>query len=393
MAKEPKTEQNKKTSWMYSKKEDSQVSILENDQKDEVFSKIPSSPMTALLYRAMGAGKSNIYRMKNSTTNHSKKINVASIGSEVRVKQETDNSIITASFSNIDDLVGCNKAVKKIFVYALEKINGQVIFNNELKSDAIEFTLQDLVYDVGMYKSVRTARKGFLDARDALTSIKIKGEVRKRGKNKVIQDRLEVLFTGASIENSKCTLYLNPRLNWKVFTTAFMPLPKFYYSRELPNKASDLLFCIYYFARQHKEDIEEKGYFTISLKVVHEWLNLPEVHETKNPGRNIVDKIDEAITAIELASNSEDFTITPIFDDSGTIECYLKKGYLKIGMKGEYAKDIVKLAKKVKKRKENAKKRNDAIVDKAKTLKLAKKMEDEEKARANNQTDNQTDNN
>ena len=108
---------------------------------------------------------------------------------------------------------------------------------------------------------------------DTLTSLKIKGHIQQTKKKGSSIDALEVLFTGARIERGQCTIYFNERISWSFIAQYFTILPRYYF--RLPNRASDLLYYIFYLARQHTRDIEERGYFTIGFRAIQHRLQLP----------------------------------------------------------------------------------------------------------------------
>lgn len=307
--------------------------------------------------------------------NHSQKIEVLQAGNKRQVIVSSQVSTVTLELSDIDKLVGSNKPAKKMFVFSLIKMNEQAFNEGTLRRNYIQFPLQELI-DIGYYSRPQSARKGFNDAMDILTSLKVKGTLQKGKKKTVEQSAIEVLFTGANIKKGTCTIFLNERINWAFVATFYTILPKYYF--RLSNRASDLLYYIFYIARQRVRDIEERGYFTISMRAVQERLNLPSEINNNNPDRTIKQPIDEAITAIEEASKDLEFTITPIYDDKAPIASYLSNGYLKIELKGKYARDFIELSKETAKQIQTAEKRRETITQKAIAANLAKKMESEE---------------
>lgn len=182
-----------------------------------------------------------------------------------------------------------------------------------------------------------------------------------------------MLFTGARIERGQCLIFFNPRISWGFLTQYFTILPSYYF--RLPNRASDLLYYIFYLARQRVKEIEDRGYFTISMRAVQERLNLPSEVGNKDPHRTIKEPVEEAITAIEEASKDIEFTITPYYDIEAPISEYLDNGYLKIELKGKYAKDFIELSKDTTKQIQTAERRREAIIQKAIATNLAKQLE------------------
>lgn len=352
------------------------IDLLTERERHKDFYNVPTSPATDTILKVMGTS-SNLAKLpaKGKNVNHHQKIEVLQNGRKRQVIVNSEVSTVTLEISDIDKLVGSNKPAKKMFIFSLIKMNEQAFSGGMLRRNYIQFPLQQLI-DIGYYSRPQSARKGFNDAMDILTSLKVKGALKKGKKKNIEQSTIEVLFTGANIKNGTCTIFLNERINWAFVATFYTIIPKYYFS--LPNRASDLLYYIFYLARQRVKEIENRGYFTIGLRAVQERLNLPKETETKNPDRDIKQSIEEAVTAIEEASKDIEFTITPIYNMGDPIANYLSNGYLKIELKGKYAKDFITLSKETAKQIQTAQKRRETITQKALAANLAKKLESEE---------------
>jgi hypothetical protein len=254
------------------------------------------------------------------------------------------NTKISLEISDIEKLTGNNKTAKKLFVFALIKANEQAIYNGELTKDHISFSLKELV-EIGFYKVLNSARKGFKSGMDTLTSMKIKGSLKKSNTKKIEIESLEVLFTGAKISKNQCYIFFNTRINWNFLLQYFTILPKYYF--KLSNKASDLIYYIFYLARQNAKNIEKNGYFTISLRAIQHKLQLPNENGINNPQRDIKDAIENAIEQIEeehakYYKNTE-LSILPVYNKKDSITDYLENGYLKIGLTGDFAKKFIEI--------------------------------------------------
>lgn len=352
------------------------IELLTERERLKDFYNVPTSPATDTILKVMGTG-SDLATLpaRAKRVNHSQTVEVLQNGIKRQVIVNSGAATVTLELADIDKLVGSNKPAKKMFVYSLIKMNEQAFSKGVLRRNYIQFPLQDLI-DIGYYSRPQSARKGFNDAMDILTSLKVKGTLQKGKKKAIEQSAIEVLFTGANIKKGTCTIFLNERINWAFVATFYTILPKYYFS--LPNRASDLLYYIFYLARQKVRDIEDRGYFTISLRAVQERLNLPSEIGNKDPQRTIKQPIEEAVTAIEEASKDIEFTITPIYNMGDPIANYLSNGYLKIELKGKYAIDFIKLSKETAKQIQTAEKRRETITQKALAANLAKKLESEE---------------
>lgn len=368
--------------------EDSGADHAAEGKENNAFYNMPTSPATDLIMQLFGARKdlASLPERKKAVSRNKSTLVINERGKARQVqlnsKNKTESQVII-ELSDINKIAGNNKTAKKLFVLTLIKANEQAIHNRELTRNKITFPLQELV-DIGFYSTLRSARAGFNRGRDVLTSLKIKGEI-KKGKSKTISaDVLEVLFTGAHIEESQCIIYLNERINWSFLTQYFTLLPRYYFA--LPNRSSDLLYYIFYLARQNAEKIQKTDYFTISFRAIQSRLNLPSEIDNADPQRTIKQPIEEAIEAIEDAHskhfNNMNFALLPVYDDTAPIKQFLDNGYLKITLKEEFAQSFIEQSKQKEKKITDAEKRAQAITDRAKSIAMAKKIEAESNAKA-----------
>lgn len=307
------------------------------------------SPASELCLNALGAGQkiADLPKRKNQI-NHNTKYEVMKNddGSKRIISLVNKNTRISLEISDIEKITGNNKTAKKLFIFALIKANKQAIYNGELTKDHISFSLKELV-EIGFYKALNSARKGFKSGMDTLTSMKIKGSLKKSNTKKIEIESLEVLFTGAKINKNQCYIFFNTRINWNFLLQYFTILPKYYF--KLSNKASDLIYYIFYLARQNVNNIEKNGYFTISLRAIQHKLQLPNENGLNNPQRDIKDAIENAIEQIEeehakYYKNTE-LSILPVYNEKDSIIDYLENGYLKIGLTGNLAKKFIEINK------------------------------------------------
>ena len=344
------------------------------------FYNVPDSTASNLILETMGAG-ADLAELpaRKRQINHSTSIEVMERGKQRQVILSSPKAKITIELADIDKLTGSNKPAKKLFVLALIKANEQAIHEGQLTKNYVSFPLQELI-DTGFYSTPQSARKGFTAGMDTLTSIKVKGHIQQTKKKGSSIDALEVLFTGARIERGQCTIFFNERISWSFIAQYFTILPRYYF--KLPNRASDLLYYIFYLARQHTKDIEERGYFTIGFRAIQHRLQLPSEIGSPNPQRDIKQPIEDAIEQIEdghsgLYGNME-FSLLPVYDEAASIAEYLDNGYLKVGLTGGFAETFIAISKDTAKQIEQAQKRQARIMEKAVAINAAKKAEREE---------------
>jgi hypothetical protein len=353
------------------------ISKKEIDAPYKSFYNVPNSTASNFVLEVLEAGE-NIADLpaRKKQINRNTGLEVLEKGRGRQINLTNPKTQITIELSDVEKLVGSNKAAKKMFVLALIKANEQAIYGGTLARNYIGFPLQELV-DKEFYKTVRTARKGFTDAVDTLTSLKIKGSVSYSKKKTAAINALEVLFTGANIKNGYCTIYLNERINWGFIIQYYTILPPYYF--KLPNRASDLLYYIFYLARQNTKEIEERGYFTINFRAIQHRLQLPSENGNTRPQQTIKEPIENALVQIENEHNSYydnmEFSLLPVYDDTASIADFLDKGYLKVELKGDFSKTFITISKNTAKQINTAQKRQTSITDRAIATNLSKKIE------------------
>lgn len=354
-------------------------------QQESNFYNVPDSTASNLILETLGAGEGIAdLPARKRQINHNTTYEVLEDGRKRQVSLVNPKAKVTIELADIDKLTGSNKPAKKLFVLSLIKANEQAIFDGQLTKDYISFPLQELI-DIGFYKTPQSARTGFKAGMDALTSLKIKGHIQQTKKRGSTIDALEVLFTGANIKGGHCTVYFNPRISWSFIAQYFTILPRYYF--KLPNRASDLLYYIFFLARQHTKDIEERGYFTIGFRAIQHRLQLPSEVGLNNPQRDIKQPIEDAIEALEtehskLYHNTE-FSLLPVYDEAASVKDFLDNGYLKVTLTGAFAETYIAISKDTAKQIEAAQKRQARITEKAVAIKTAKALEAEDKKKTN----------
>ena len=345
---------------------------------------MPDSPATNLVLEALGAG-ADIADLpaRKKQVSHGTSLEVLEDGRKRKIISTAPKAQITLEFADIEKITGNNKPAKKLFVLALIKANEQAIFNGELGRDYISFPLQELV-DIGFYSTIQSARNGFKKAMDALTDIKISGEIERTKKHKVSVIGLHPFRVGY-IDKNQCYIQLESNFNWSFVAQYFTILPRYYF--KLPNRASDLLYYIFYLARMNTKKIEEQGYFTISFRAIQHRLQLPSEKGINNPQRDIKQPIEDAIEQLEtehsLQYGNTEFSLLPVCDDRANISDYLDNGYLQVSLTGAFAKTFIEISEETAKQIEASQKRTARITEKAIAINTAKKLENAERSVAN----------
>ena len=270
-----------------------QADVVKEETLDSFYNPFlnsPSGPVTEALMRLfISHGDVKRIKERRKNVNHSQNVKVTAQNKgakegAARIVFSNNASEVKIYLSDIDKISGNNKAARKMLTYALIKVNEQAYSSHVLKRNFIQFGISDLV-NAGLYQTPQSARVGFKNSADILTSLKISGTL-KKGKKEITQNAGEVLFTGwrAGTGDGSCVLFINERISWDFVAAFYTILPR--YCFRLPARSFDLLYYIFYQARQHYEDIEKRGYFTISMKAIQERLNLPD-ENSRNADRDI----------------------------------------------------------------------------------------------------------
>lgn len=201
---------------------------------------------------------------------------------------------------HIDLRIGTNPA-RNILIMLLILMAKQCLENGVLYDTKIKFTLKDLV-SLGFYSSTHTARVGFEHAMRILLNIQIAWTT-----NKKKQTHGRVLFTAYDIENSKCTVTVNSEIDWSYIVRFYTLLPNCFPS--LPLKAAVLLYTVMYLLRQNINTILTSQDFSVRLSTIMIRLALPSLLATKNPKRDVLVPLQEAVSQINAAVQENDLRL------------------------------------------------------------------------------------
>lgn len=342
-------------------------------QPESGYYNLPTSQFTHLIAETMSAGK-NVAGLpdRKRQVSRTTKYEVFENGSSRQVKVSNKNEAITLELPDIDKFSAINKTAKKIFTLVLIKANEQAIHGGALTKDSISFPLQELV-DLGMYKNMDTARKGFRDGVSALSDIKIGGtmNIGKRNQKDVIGMHP---FRYGEIERGQCYVYLEPNYNWASITQYFTVIPRYYFA--LSNRASDLLYYICYLARQNMDKLSEHGYFTISMKAIQHKLQLPNENGCKEPAKLIRQPIEESVKEIVIKQKEtleeNGIAMELVYDKRLSITDFLQSGYLKVTLSGSLVQHFLTINQKKEALTEAAAQRRQRIAESAAAIRMAK---------------------
>ena len=328
--------------------------------------KIGAGPTLELTSQILG-GDVDTLPDRRRRFNRSTTITVEREGNERTVTSKSKQTKTTVFVKDVSLIAKGNSMTKKILT--------KVFMHANESTYVAAFPLRDLVGE-GMYSNLDTARRGFYNAADILTSLKISREETKG--SRLQGAKLRVLFTGSDVDRGTCVMYLNDMLSWDEIVPYYAYIPDFYFNLE--GRAADLLRLIFTTARQSSKEIKEQGFFMITYRNIQYHLNLPDERYNKNPGRDIKDEIDKAIEQIEEKYSESahpgslpELSLFPVVDPNAPIGQYLDEGKLKVTLRGEYARPILNLNDKITKsieknakkstKKKNAKKKKNTTSD------------------------------
>lgn len=330
---------------------------LLSEKESYTYSFYPSTDAAAFMSDSIANIKNlKTYQQRQKEVSHGNRSISYSVGNtSTKIKSETKNPHGTNQIVEFDNKVlsKMNKAAAKLLVFVLSEAQKQT-HNGTLSSFDISFPVSDLV-DCGMYFDAPTARRGFDNAMQSLTSVKW-SEM-----DKTLTDyNLQVYFTGARIKNGICTVQFNDRLNWKEFFKQYTYIdPKIYSLSDI--NAFRLMVYIFTQARQesNRKPLVEHGYFEISIKSIALHLGLPDTR----PKEYIIDPIEKAVNEAEKLysqkNGGDNFLGFEFVNYDLPTRQFIEDGKLRVYMKGDYIKDFVAADKRLTTTKTKAIKKNE----------------------------------
>lgn len=239
-------------------------------------------------------------------------------------------------FENINK----KKHLTKLFIIILASINEKCIINKKMVNDTVTCNLTEL-YKLFNFKNEKQMEKAFKIMKDLLPkiNIKIKGSLYQNGEE---IDYNGVLFQ--SVKKIKQSYSWNIRLanNEDLQWNKILP---FYTLADIKSKQfdSDTLNLYLYIIFHHRRNLQHKTYnnntSTISIKkfCLENGISL----NTKNIGRDVTEKIDNAINNItdELGEYIQ-LEYVKSEDNYKNLKEFVEQGQIKYSITGTYKKHI-----------------------------------------------------
>ncbi len=316
------------------------------DEKEGCISRCPSSSAINLIYEILIAG---VYvaalPARKSLVSNGIKIEVEYWEKRRKIKMNSEKNMIEVLIDDIDAFKGTNKGAKKLFVLIMEKAAEQVFYNGRLRRDYVSFPMKEFIERMG-YASTTTARRSFFTSLNTLQNIRICGTSKKKeviGSGESIKGDFQKLFPGGEVTQSQCIIYLNPNADWSLLTPYAMVMPKYFY--RLSNRGADLLFYIFYMARQRLNPIKNDGGFVIGFRAIQQRLFLASEKNNDKPLQSIKKPIFEAVEEINQMHRkefgNEDLKLSLIYTENAKIRDFLDCGNLKIELSGDLKDNVL----------------------------------------------------
>lgn len=326
--------------------------------EEEQYTKLSNAYGLYVLYdlmRAMAVGKIDEYVGRKTEISKGETITIEPInnGAGRRITQQKGKRKFIIEIGDISKFAIKTDNLRKTFMYTLSKLP-RVISRRGLTRDYIAYPAQELV-DADIYSDIQKAINGFAHMVDALSDIKMKWEIPRRGKKK-IQDNdaddlqgfgLSVPFyhaKGGHDNGQQLLMMLDASFDWPALLEFFTIIPKKAFSA--PTTTFDFLVLIFHQARQKNNYklIQTQGYFDIRNDHIKHWLFLPALSKTKNPRRDCIDPLKTSEKWIR--ENIDDMGIDiPFKDENGVpLVDFFDNGITRISFTGDLKERFVELS-------------------------------------------------
>lgn len=313
---------------------------------------VPIGDFSNLIYQGLNAGKdlASLPGKMSSSNEHS--LSVIEKEKSMVLSSESKYGKMNISFDNFAvSFKKRNSATKKVFVRAMKKLGEKKISNDLFNDITVEITTDELV-SLGMYSTLDSARVALKTATN-LNDIKISGTVDyieegKRKSGNIVKDKLDltgiqIFKTGIVRGSGTLVIQFDRNINYEYLLPNISILPNYYYS--LTEGGADLLMYLYGLAINKVKEIAKDGCFYVSLKDIHNYLNLPDYTKANNPKRDIKEKITDLIIGdIHNRDGGKNIHLSIVdVHENDPIAHWVINGRLKVEMFGESLKYFQKM--------------------------------------------------
>jgi len=263
---------------------------------------------------------------------------------EITFKKGEEETVIVVP--DVKKLAGNNKAAIMIFDIIMGELSKGVLYNAMLQAHTIEFPLTMLV-EYGIYSRIDNAVRGWSKATDILLNMPVK-VITKRGKNNIISSEEKAhIFDMFKYAANNCYVLMNSAVNWKALVSGYAYMPTWTF--KLSSNGYWLARNVYHLARVKKAD------FSVDVKNVQEWLNLPDENKTaKNQIKLIKQPIEDAVNEFNMlatAENDQQLALTLLVEVPSdikrhTVKQWLNNTKLEVKVSGQLAEILADISSK-----------------------------------------------
>ena len=304
---------------------------------------MPSSQAVNLVRQALAAGKKPYESIEAATAFKEKLEKPARGKTEIRIKgkpqgesqmliKAREGRIYAVTLSNINLLTGDSITAQNVLDGILYEMGQQRIDQKrELTSKELKIPYQKFI-EYGVASRLNNVKKLIKDedliAR--LLSLQIASkEVQEGEKNNIVA---APLFARLGAVKEGLEVVPNSELNWDNVIQGFLSVPRYLFQLERNAKTLLLYIC-------EQIRINGSGSFRLSLRSVIARLMLPSEKETKNPKRDIKDRIKEATEEINTLEkrqkgNNKELSLRLVVKEEASITEWLDTGYISVKASG-----------------------------------------------------------
>lgn len=248
---------------------------------EQTYFRIPSSPLTKLIYDAFTAGK-HLDRLEEGKTAVNRKVTLDVREEDGKTVFEYQNSRGTLYFSLPADVLKSGRLLltaKKLFLVLL------VEWNRQQEESIVTVPLSFFYEKYAVYKWNNITHQLIKRAIPLLAFISVWGEQRitaDRKKTELVHLEEETpLFDRLFFSGNKLKFFINPAFRGaqKLIFEFFPCLPSFFFN--LTPDGQDLLFHVFYVARQNLDALDKGQAFAVSYMAAHAALCLPGEEENR----------------------------------------------------------------------------------------------------------------
>ncbi len=273
---------------------------------EQPYFRLPSSPVIKAIYELFTAGR-RLDRLEASKLALNRHTTLQAYETDGRTVLSCTNESGDFTLSVATDLLPqtlkAGRGIKRLFLFLL------IHWNRQQDARTISIPLKELI-KCGAFNDAAAAWKNITVAMPALLSLQIQGLQRHGTKKHAQITDATPLFEDWRIEKRTLEVMLHPSCNTDFLFEYFTSLPAFFFN--LYSNTQDAAFHIFYMARmkQNVDALYRGKAFAVSFQALHAALCLPAIGETRNPQRDCIERILEAVEQLNEAGAKTGLSLT-----------------------------------------------------------------------------------